>query len=591
MSKGLIPPELVEDIKDRTDMVSLVEAYIPLTKKGRNYWGLCPFHLEDTPSFSVSGDKQIYYCFGCHKGGNAISFLMEYKNLNFPDAVRELGERAGITIPEEEMTPQQKKYYDERKKLIAVNQEATKFFQNQLNKSTKCKDYLARRGVSQEMIEKFALGFAPDSWDGLKLYLKKQGFNDEDMAKAGVVSKSENNRVFDRFRNRLMFPICDAKGNDIAFVGRILEDGDTAKYVNTEGTAIYHKGKTLYALNLAIPKIRESGEAVVMEGNLDVVSAHQFGVENAIAPQGTALTEDQAMLLKKYCHKIFLAYDSDNAGKKAAMKNMDILVKHDFRVYIMEMPDGLDPDDVFHKGGTEAWNKLKQRSLAAMSYKIKVAMENYDVTTAEGKSDAVTALGPSLISIKDNVERNEYVRQISEKFNIDENLLQMDMQRKIAQNRTDIGHGVAFEPSKDKGLMFAKEYILRTAMENKKVFDEIEANEGWDFLEKPTHLAIIKLIKENYEEYTWEFRDLPEFAEDELKNVILRMAMDDSPLMAENNVEMFKDCRGRIHKDFLKKELKILTESLKNVENGENSEEEEVLLRKFDKIQKELRNI
>lgn len=588
---AMIPKDIVDDIKDRTDIVNLIESYLPLNKKGRNYWGLCPFHLEDTPSFSVSGDKQMYYCFGCHKGGNVISFVMEYENLSFPEAVRKLGERAGISVPEEEMSPAQKKYYSERRRLIEVNEKAIEFFQQELAKSPACTSYLESRGIAPAMIQKFALGYAPESWDGLKKYLKKQGINDLDMLKAGVISKSENGRLFDRFRHRLMFPIWDAKGNAIAFVGRLIDAGDLAKYVNTEGTALYHKGKTLYALNHAAPVMRSLGEAILMEGNLDVISAHQFGVENAIAPQGTALTPDQAKTIWQYCHKIYLAYDSDNAGKKAALKNMDILIKQGFRVYVMALPPGLDPDDVFHKRGLEAWEGMKAQALPYMAYKIEVAGESHDISTAEGKADAVAELGPSLMSLKDNVERGEYIHQIAEKFAIDENLLHLDIQRRAAQGRSDLGRGLALSPQEDKGLTAAKEYLLRTAIESKQVFDDIEANEGWSFLDKEGHIAIIKLIKDNYEDYTWAFRDLPDLASEDLRPLILRLALDDSPLMAAHNETMFLDSRRRVRQDTLAKELKQVDAELAAAEKAADYHEEERLLRKFDKIQKELREL
>lgn len=587
----MIPKDLVDDIKERTDIVNLIESYMPLNKKGRNYWGLCPFHLEDTPSFSVSGDKQMFYCFGCHKGGNAISFVMEYENISFPEAVRKLGERAGIPVPEEEMSSAQKKYYSERRRLIAVNEKAIEYFQQELKKSPQCTDYLANRGVSQEMIEKFSLGYAPDSWEGLKTYLKKQGIGDLDMIKSGVVSKSDNGRIFDRFRDRLMFPIFDAKGNAIAFVGRLIKDGDMAKYVNTEGTSIYHKGSTLYALNHAVPVIRNLDEAILMEGNLDVVSAHQFGVENSIAPQGTALTEEQAQTIRRYCRKIYLAYDSDKAGAKAALKNMDILIRHGFRVYVMEMPPGLDPDDVFHKRGIEAWQTIKQNALPYMAYKIKMALENYDITTAEGKADAVAQLGPSLMALRDNVERSDYIHQIAEKLQIDENLLHLDMQRRGSHQSQELGRGLNLGESVDKGLSAAKEYLLRCAIENKEIFDDIEAAEGWSFLDKPGHKAIIDLIKENYQDYSWEFRDLPDLASEDLKPLILSLALNDSPLMVTDNPAMFRDSRRRVRKDILERELKEVTAGLDEAEKANNYQNEERLLRKFDEIQKELREL
>ncbi len=588
---AMIPNELVEEIKDRTDIVSLIESYMPLTKKGRNYWGLCPFHLEDTPSFSVSGDKQMYYCFGCHKGGNAISFVMEYENLSFPEAVRKLAERAGIHIPQEEMSPSQKKYYSQRRRLIAVNEKAIEYFRNNLGKSGQCQSYLAGRGISAEMIERFSLGYAGDSWDGLKNWLKAQGIKDLDMIEAGVVSKSDNGRIYDRFRRRLMFPIFDAKGKAIAFVGRLIEDDKTAKYVNTEATSLYQKGKTLYALNLASSVMRSSGEAILMEGNLDVVSAHQFGVENAIAPQGTALTEDQAKVIGQYCRRIYLAYDSDNAGKKAALRNMDILIRHGFRVYVMEMPPGLDPDDVFQKRGIEVWRELKEKALPYMAYKIKTAEENYDINTAEGKADAVAELGPSLMALKDNVERSEYLHQISEKFGIDESLLRLDLQRRAAQHRTDLGRGLDFSVKEDRGLVLAKEYLLGRAMENKKIFAEIDANEGWNFLDKEGHKRIIQLLRDNYDTYSWEIRDLPELAPEELRPLILSLALTDSPITAADSKSMFEDSRRRVRKFLLEKELREIEQALDEVEKIGDSQEEEGLLRKFDKIQKELREL
>lgn len=592
MTRGLIPPELVEEIKDRTDIVNLVESYVPLTKKGRNFWGLCPFHLEDTPSFSVSPDKQIYYCFGCHKGGNAINFLMEYEHLSFPEALEKLAERAGIALPEKEMSPREKQFYDERRKLIAINESAMGYFCDMLSRSPMALEYLDRRGISPEMREKFALGYATGSWDGLKLHLKKEGFSEPDMVKAGVISRSESGRFFDRFRNRLMFPIWNEKGKVIAFVGRIIDDSQSAKYVNTEETILYHKKNNLYALNFAKGPIRDKEETVLMEGNLDVVSAHQFGVTNAVAPQGTALTEEQVKTLKRYCSRVYLAYDSDNAGKKATLKNMDLLIKHGFRVYVMEMPEGMDPDDVFHKLGLEAWNQQKEKSLSYMEYKIKVVFSSHNKDTAEGKADIVTELGPSLFALKDPVERSEYIRRIAEGLDIDEKLLHIDMQRKASQNRTDWGRDVILETKKrNKGLELAKEYVLRTAIENSDVFDEVEAANHWNFLTNATHSAIIDIIRDHRQDYSWHFRDLADLAPEELKNGILSFGLQENETMTPNDATLFKDCWKQIRKEELNEQLKNLTQAIKNLANQENQEKMEGLLRKFDKIQQELRKI
>ena len=251
MTRGLIPPELVEEIKDRTDIVNLVESYVPLTKKGRNFWGLCPFHLEDTPSFSVSPDKQIYYCFGCHKGGNAINFLMEYEHLSFPEALEKLAERAGIALPEKEMSPREKQFYDERRKLIAINESAMGYFCDMLSRSPMALEYLDCRGISPEMREKFALGYATGSWDGLKLHLKKEGFSEPDMVKSRCHFPLRVGTFFDRFRNRLMFPIWNEKVRSSPLWEESLT---TVKALNTSilKRRFYTiKKNNLYALNFA----------------------------------------------------------------------------------------------------------------------------------------------------------------------------------------------------------------------------------------------------------------------------------------------------------------------------------------------------
>ena len=313
---------------------------------------------------------------------------------------------------------------------------------------------------------------------------------------------------------------------------------------------------------------------------------------NAVAPQGTALTEEQVKTLKRYCSRVYLAYDSDNAGKKATLKNMDLLIKHGFRVYVMEMPEGMDPDDVFHKLGLEAWNQQKEKSLSYMEYKIKVVFSSHNKDTAEGKADIVTELGPSLFALKDPVERSEYIRRIAEGLDIDEKLLHIDMQRKASQNRTDWGRDVILETKKrNKGLELAKEYVLRTAIENSDVFDEVEAANHWNFLTNAIHRAIIDIIRDHRQDYSWHFRDLADLAPEELKNGILSFGLQENETMTPNDATLFKDCWKQIRKEELNEQLKNLTQAIKNLANQENQEKMEGLLRKFDKIQQELRKI
>jgi DNA primase len=591
MSQGMIPRELIDEILDRTDIVPLIESYLPLKRQGRNLVGLCPFHLEDTPSFSVSPDKQMFYCFGCQKGGNAISFIMEYEHLSFQEAVAKLAQKVGVTLPQREMTANQKRVYDEKRRLIQINKAAAAYYREQLKRTPFALTYLDKRGVSEEVAERFLLGFAADSWENLKQFLLKKGFTESDMLKAGVVSQGESGKYFDRFRNRLMFPICDKKGDVIAFGGRVLDDS-LPKYLNTPETAIFHKGQNLYGLHLAFPNMRKEEEAILMEGNVDVITAHQYGVDNAVAPLGTAFTEEHAKILKRYCNRVTVAFDGDGAGQRATNKTLDLLIQHGFRVYAMEIPSPHDPDDYLRAYGKMGWDRLKANSLSYMDFKIKVAMAKFDPATAEGKADILKELGPSLFAVKNLVEQSEYIREISEKLDISEDLLRMDIQRKASQGRSDIGSGVDFSEEKlTRGITTAKNSVLYFAAENESVFAEIDEATGWNFLDNAAQKTIVKTIKEHLSEYTWRFRDLMDLAAEEEKSMIVSYIMDDPFTLVKDKNTMFRDCWRSIRKEALMKEKDEIQREIKECEKSGNNGEVDILLRNFTKIQQELRKL
>lgn len=591
MSQGMIPRELIDEILDRTDIVPLIESYLPLKRQGRNLVGLCPFHLEDTPSFSVSPDKQMYYCFGCQKGGNAISFIMEYEHLSFQEAVAKLAQRAGVTLPERELSQGQQRVYDAKRRLVQVNKATAAYYREQLKRTRFALEYLKKRGVSEEIAERFALGYAADSWEDLRNFLYKKGFAEADMVSAGVVSKGESGKCFDRFRNRLMFPICDKKGDVIAFGGRVLDDS-LPKYLNTPETVVFHKGQNLYGLHLAFPNIRKEEEAILMEGNVDVLTAHQNGVDNAVAPLGTAFTEEHAKILKRYCNRVTVAFDGDGAGQRATNKALDILTQHGFRVYAMEIPAPHDPDDYLRSYGRMGWDRLKANSLSFMEFKIKTAMAKFDPATAEGKADILKELGPSLFALKNIVEQSEYIREISEKLDISEDLLRMDIQRKAASGRSDVGSGVDFSDEKiTRGITTAKNSVLYFAAENQAVFQEIEAATNWSFLDNSNQKLIVKTIKAHQKEYSWRFRDLVDFVAEEEKNVMVSYIMDDPFALVKDRNQMFHDCWRNIRKDALTKEKEEIQRKIKEYEKSGNNGEVEVLLRNFAKIQQELRKI
>lgn len=591
MTPGMIPRELIDEILDRTDIVQLIESYLPLKRQGRNMVGLCPFHLEDTPSFSVSPDKQMFYCFGCQKGGNAISFIMEYEHLSFQEAMVKLAQKAGVTLPEREMTSQQKRAYDETRRLLQINKATAAYYREQLKRTSFALAYLQKRDISEEIASRFQLGYAADSWENLKQFLLKKGFTEPEMLKAGVVSRGESGKYFDRFRNRLMFPICDKKGDVIAFGGRVLDDS-LPKYLNTPETSVFHKGQNLYGLHLAFPNIRKEEEAILMEGNVDVITAHQCGVDNAVAPLGTAFTEEHAKILMRYCTRVTVAFDGDGAGQRATDKTLDILMRHGFRVYAMEIPSPHDPDDYLRTYGKIGWDRLKANSLSYMDFKIKTAMTKFDVATAEGKADILKELGPSLFALKNIVEQSEYIREISEKLDISEDVMRMDMQRKAAVGRRDIGSGIDFNEEKvAKGITTAKNSVLYFAAENQSVFEEIDAATGWSFLDRADQKTVVKIIKEHLLTYTWRFRDLIDLATEEEKSTIVSYIMDDPFALVKDKNEMFRDCWRGIRKDALMKEKDQIQRRIKECEKSGNNGEVDILLRNFAKIQQELRKL
>lgn len=591
MTPGMIPRELIDEILDRTDIVQLIESYLPLKRQGRNMVGLCPFHLEDTPSFSVSSDKQMFYCFGCQKGGNAISFIMEYEHLSFQEAMVKLAQKAGVTLPEREMTSQQKRTYDETRRLLQINKATAAYYREQLKRTSFALAYLQKRDISEEIASRFQLGYAADSWENLKQFLLKKGFTEPEMLKAGVVSRGESGKYFDRFRNRLMFPICDKKGDVIAFGGRVLDDS-LPKYLNTPETSVFHKGQNLYGLHLAFPNIRKEEEAILMEGNVDVITAHQCGVDNAVAPLGTAFTEEHAKILMRYCTRVTVAFDGDGAGQRATDKTLDILMRHGFRVYAMEIPSPHDPDDYLRTYGKIGWDRLKANSLSYMDFKIKTAMTKFDVATAEGKADILKELGPSLFALKNIVEQSEYIREISEKLDISEDVMRMDMQRKAAVGRRDIGSGIDFNEEKvAKGITTAKNSVLYFAAENQSVFEEIDAATGWSFLDRADQKTVVKIIKEHLLTYTWRFRDLIDLATEEEKSTIVSYIMDDPFALVKDKNEMFRDCWRGIRKDALMKEKDQIQRRIKECEKSGNNGEVDILLRNFAKIQQELRKL
>ena len=428
-----IPEKFIQDLVDRSDIVDVVSGYVRLSKRsGANMFGLCPFHSEKTPSFSVSPDKQIYHCFGCGKGGGVISFIMEIENLSYPEAIAFLAKRAGMQMPEETDNAEGKK----RARMLAVNKEAARWFYANLSKpeGSSAVLYIQRRGISPAMVKNFGLGAAPDTWESLRNAMHEKGFTDNELFDAGLVKRGKNGGFYDAFRNRLMFPVIDVRGNVIGFSGRILGDGEP-KYLNSPETLTFNKSRNLFAMNLA--KKSKSGYIILSEGNIDVVSLHQAGFDSAVASLGTSLTPEQARLISRYTSEVIIAYDNDGAGLKASQRAIGILEKLDIKVRVLRMSGAKDPDEYIKTKGPEAFRKLLEGSENQMDYRLRAIREKYDLTDSEQKVAYLKEVYDLIARLPNKVRREVYSELIAESLQIDNNLVKKDVEeaRKMLLNR------------------------------------------------------------------------------------------------------------------------------------------------------------
>ena len=407
--------QFLQELSERNDIVDVVSGYVQLTKRsGSNLFGLCPFHSEKTPSFSVAPDKQIYHCFGCGKGGSVIGFIMEIENLSFPDAVGFLARRAGMAMPETEDNGASKR----RERLLNLNRDAARFFHEQLKTPAGqvARDYIARRGLTGRTVTNFGLGFAPNTWSSLTDEMKRRGYSERELFEAGLVRQGKSGRgVYDTFRNRLMFPVIDVRGNVIGFSGRILDDGEP-KYMNSPETPVFSKSHNLFALNLA--KKSKSGYLILAEGNIDVASLHQAGFDSAVASLGTSLTPEQARLMSRYVNEVVIAYDNDGAGQKAAQRAISILEKLDVRVRVLRMDGAKDPDEYISKFGADAFRNLLEQSENHVEYRLDSLKAGYDLAVDEQKIAYLKAAADVVAQLPGEVEREVYAMRLSEQTGV-----------------------------------------------------------------------------------------------------------------------------------------------------------------------------
>ncbi len=432
------PPSFIDELVARNPIEDVVGQYVSLKRSGSNLFGLCPFHGEKTASFSVAPDKGIYYCFGCHKGGGAINFMMELEGLSYPDAVRSLAKRAGMEVPEDE---QYQSRYRQQERLWALHKEAARFFHTQLYAPTgkAALEYALGRGMSKGILTTFGVGYAPDSWDSMVKAMQAKGYTQQELIDSGLVTVSrKNGNIFDRFRDRLMFPIIDVRGNVIGFGGRALKnDKDVAKYLNSPETLIFNKRKNLFGLNLA--KKSKENSLLLVEGNIDVVALHQYGFDNAVASLGTALTEEQAALMTRYAEQIILLYDADQAGQNATARAIPILEKAGLQVKVLKMRDAKDPDEFLKKFGPDKFRILLEESSNRVEYQLSAIRRKYDLGQDEQKIRYVQEAAELICTLDSSIKREVYGARVAESANISMEAMKLEVnkafKRRIAKEK------------------------------------------------------------------------------------------------------------------------------------------------------------
>ena len=488
-----IPEQFIAERVARSEISDVVSSYVSLKKKGANLWGLCPFHSEKTPSFSVSQEKQIYHCFGCGKGGGVISFLMEIENLPFVDAVRLLAQRAGMEVPDASADDESRK---KRARALAANRDAARFYHEYLKSpgGARVRDYIAQRQITPRTATRFGLGAAPDQWDGLIRALSEQGYTKLELIEAGLAVAGKNGGVYDKFRSRLMLPVIDVRGEVTGFTSRILPGEEGAKYLNTPETAVFKKGRLIYALNFA--KSTKRPNLVLVEGNIDVITLHQAGFDNVVATMGTALTEEHARILARYTRELVLCYDNDPAGKKSTDRVLGILRNADLNVRVLQLPNAYDaagnplkqdPDDFVKKFGPAAFEKCLSGSAGQNDYKLDTLQQRHDLSGEEGRLAFLREAVETVASLRSPIEREIYGNKAAAAAGVSAEAMAQEVKRELArrmkqakkkQERRDLTPAVQLQP-KERELRYAnlrsaraEEGVLRLLLLESALFQE-----------------------------------------------------------------------------------------------------------------------
>ena len=501
------PDEVIEEVRSSNNIVDIIGGYVRLQKKGSSYFGLCPFHNEKSPSFSVSPNKQMYYCFGCGAGGNVFTFIMEYENQTFPEAVKILADRAGIALPEAELTEEQKRERNKRQLLLEINKTAANYFYYQLNgdQGQQAREYLENRRLSKETQIHFGLGYASKYSNDLYLYLKKKGYQDQILKETGLLTYDEKRGAHDKFWDRVMFPIMDVNNRVIGFGGRVMGDG-TPKYLNSPETMLFDKSRNLYGLNYA--RTSRKPYMIICEGYMDVIAMHQAGFTNAVASLGTAFTAQHSVLLKRYTQEVRLAYDSDGAGQKAALRAIPILKSAGINVRVIHMDPYKDPDEFIKNLGTEAFQERIDAAESSFMFEISVLEKNYKQSDPEGRASFMKAMARRLLEFSQELERNIYIDAIAGRYGIaSEELKRMVNSFGASMSREQVEAAIYQQQEreempakkrveKEDSVLTAQKFFLTWLIEEPSIYDKTKDYINEDDFVEPLYHHVAALVFE-----------------------------------------------------------------------------------------------
>jgi DNA primase len=546
----LYPQTFIDDLKRQADIVRVVQDYVQLKKKGANWMACCPFHKEKTPSFSVSPVKEIFYCFGCHKGGTVFNFVMEIERVAFPEAIRIVADKIGMPLPKMVDDSRFQARRQEADDVIELNSWAMEWWQQQLESSKEgriARDYLVQRELNEETQKAFRLGYAPDSWEALSSYLRQKGATQQQIERSGLVVKKDEGGSYDRFRGRLMFPVLDVQGRAIAFGGRTLK-GEDAKYVNSPETAAYVKGRNLFGLNLTRDEIRRQGFAILVEGFLDLIVPYQFGVRNVVASLGTALTADQSKLLARFARKVVVNYDGDRAGVQAAKKAIEILLAEDLEVKVLVLPDGADPDEFIRGFGVTEYQRRRAQAQSHIQFVIENALRDRSLHRPAEKAEAVEEVLPYIRAVSSRIQKREYFDMAMDSLGIDrDNVNTSAWRRELWQavrdnrpTRSSTAHVVAKEAKVTAAEQRLLGLLLADANLRHQVLPMLKKEDYQDLATAPLFEALLALDLEGTEV---DFEALTRKTEgDEFASRVVPMVLMNSSLHGSNEHYVPEKC-------------------------------------------------